>query len=199
MTRPAPTHTNDKVTTMNSIELLHDIARRPLEQAQELRPALTAQALNAHPHHDNSIAWLLWHSAREIDEQLAGLSGEPTVWTAQGFAARFALDLDEHEMGFGHTGTDARGIQASDPDLLLEHLRAVVAAQLAYQETLSETDLDEVTDAGWNPPVTRAARLISISLDAVAHIAQAAYITGMDPAAFEGPQAGESRAQDPQA
>ncbi|MBA8922236.1 hypothetical protein [Nesterenkonia jeotgali] len=94
---------------MNSIELLHDIARRPLEQAQELRPALTAQALNAHPHHDNSIAWLLWHSAREIDEQLAGLSGEPTVWTAQGFAARFALDLDEHEMGFGHTGTDARG------------------------------------------------------------------------------------------
>ena len=176
---------------MSSIEILKDIAHRPLEEAQALRPALTAEVLDAHPHHDNSIAWLLWHSAREIDEQLASLSGQEPVWTAQRFAERFALDLGEHEMGFGHTGTDARRIQVSDPDLLVDHLRAVVEAQLAYLDSLGEADLEEVIDAHWNPPVTRAARLISISLDAVAHIAQAAYITGMEPAAFESPQAEE--------
>ncbi|GAA1112962.1 hypothetical protein HNR24_002168 [Nesterenkonia jeotgali] len=52
-------------------------------------------------------------------------------------------------------------------------------------------------DAGWNPPVTRGARLISISLDALAHIAQAAYITGMDPAAFEEPQPREQPQEQP--
>ncbi|PRZ12915.1 mycothiol transferase [Nesterenkonia sandarakina] len=184
---------------MSSLEILKDIARRPLQEAQALRPALTREVLDAHPHHDNSIAWLLWHSAREIDEQLAGLSGQEPVWTAQGFAGQFDLDLGDREMGFGHTGPEARQIRVSDPDLLVEHLRAVVEAQLSYLDSLDEADLEEVIDAHWDPPVTRAARLISISLDAVAHIAQAAYITGMDPAAFEGPQAGESRAQDPQA
>lgn len=180
---PAP-EIHEQVIIMSSIEILKDIARRPLEEASALRPALTSDLLNAHPHHPNSIAWLLWHSAREIDEQLSSLSGQEPAWTAQGFAERFALDLGDHDMGFGHTGTDARRIRASDPDLLVEHLRAVVEAQLSYLDTLDEADLEEVIDAQWDPPVTRTARLISISLDAVAHIAQAAYITGMNPAAF---------------
>lgn len=182
---------------MSSIEILHDIARRPLEEAQALRPALTPELLNAHPQHHNSIAWLLWHSAREIDEQLASLSGAETVWTAQGFAERFDLDLADREMGFGHTGAEARRIRASDPDLLLEHLRAVVEAQLSYLKTLDDADLEQIIDPQWNPPVTRAARLVSISLDAVAHIAQAAYILGMDPAAFEEPPIAEDQAEKP--
>lgn len=180
---------------MSSIEILKDIARRPLEEAEALRPALGPELLNAHPHHDNSIAWLLWHSAREIDEQLASLSGGEPVWTAQGFAERFDLELGAHDMGLGHTGTAARGVRADDPDLLLEHLRAVVEAQLSYLDALREVDLEEVIDTQWDPPVTRAARLISISLDAVAHIGQAAYITGMDPAAFEEPPAEQHQDQ----
>lgn len=183
---------------MNSIEILKDIARRPLQEAQALRPTLTHRVLDAHPHHNNSIAWLLWHSAREVDEQLASLSGQQPVWTAQGFAERFGLDLDDHEMGFGHTGTEARRIQVSDPDLLVEHLRAVVEAQLSYLDSLDEADLEEVIDTDWDPPVTRAARLISISLDAMAHLAQAAYITGMDPDAFEEARPGKPPVGNPQ-
>ncbi|MBO0596519.1 DinB family protein [Nesterenkonia sp. E16_7] len=185
---------------MSSIEILQDIARRPLEEAQALRPALTPGLLNAHPQHHNSIAWLLWHSAREIDEQLASLSGAETVWTAQGFAERFGLNLTDHEMGFGHTGTEARRIRADDPELLLEHLRAVGEAQLSYLESLDDADLEQIVDPQWDPPVTRAARLISISLDAVAHIAQATYIIGMDPVAFEEPLTQEDhqdQAQEP--
>ncbi|MCH8566261.1 DinB family protein [Nesterenkonia sp. LB17] len=183
---------------MSSIEILKDIARRPLEEVHALRPALTSELLNAHPHHHNSIAWLLWHSAREIDEQLASLSGQEPVWTVQGFAERFALDLGAHDMGFGHTGTHARRIRVSDPDLLLEHLRAVVEAQLSYLDSLGEADLEEVIDTQWHPPVTRGARLISLSLDAVAHIAQAAYVTGMGPAAFEEPQVAEQHGEEHQ-
>jgi len=169
---------------MTSIDILKDIAQRPLDEALALRSSLTPELLNAHPHHDNSVAWLLWHSAREIDEQLAALSGEATVWTAQGFDQKFDLGLAAHEMGFGHSGSDARKIRVNDADLLLEHLRAVVDAQLSYLDSLREEDLSAVIDDQWDPPVTRSSRLISISLDAVAHIAQAAYIAGMKPGAF---------------
>lgn len=169
---------------MDSIDILEDVARRPLDEAEALRPQLAPELLNVHPGHDNSVAWLLWHSAREIDEQLSALSGQAPVWTAQGFKERFALDLADHEMGLGHTGEQARQIRVDDPALLLEHLLAVVDAQLTYLESCSPANLSEVIDDQWDPPVTRGARLVSMSLDAVAHVAQAAYIAGMKTCGF---------------
>lgn len=165
---------------MNSVELLKDVARRPLEEAKALEDELTPQNLNVHPGHDNSIAWLLWHAAREIDEQLSALSGQEPVWVAQGFSQRFGLDLKERDMGFGHSPQQARSVQVDDPSLLIEHLEAVVSKQLDYLSSLAEDDLEQIVDRNWDPPVTRGARLVSISLDALAHVAQAAYITGME-------------------
>ena len=170
---------------MDAIDILKDLADRPRQAAEALRPALTPELLNAHPHHDNSVAWLLWHAARELDEQLADLSGEEAVWTAQGFDRRFGLGLGPHEMGYGHTPDEARAITAEDPELLLEHLGAVVEAQLAYLDRIDATALAEIIDENWEPPVTRGSRIVSISVDAAEHVAQAAYITGIGPAAFE--------------
>lgn len=103
---------------MNTAEVLVDLARRPLLAAETLRGRLTPELLNAHPHHDNSIAWLLWHCAREIDEQLADLSGNEPVWTNSGFAARFGLDVQTHEHGYGHTPAQARAVVVQDAGLL---------------------------------------------------------------------------------
>lgn len=171
---------------MDSVEILKDVARRPLDEAESLRSALTPAVLNAHPGHDNSPAWLLWHAAREIDEQLSALTGEEPVWTRSGFESRFNLGLDRHDMGLGHSGAQARAVRVDDAELLLEHLRAVVEAQLAYLDTLTEARLGEIIDEQWDPPVARGARLVSISLDALAHVSQAAYVVGMEPAAREG-------------
>lgn len=170
---------------MNAIEILIDLARRPLAAAEALRGSLTPELLNAHPHHDNSISWLLWHTAREIDEQLSHISGEEPVWTAAGFAARFELPVDSHEHGYGHTPDQARAIVTHDPDLLIKHLAAVVDAQVAYLSTLGNSELSRIVDDGWDPPVTLASRMISMSVDAAEHIGQAAYIAGMQQAAFE--------------
>ncbi|MBK0419003.1 DUF664 domain-containing protein [Leucobacter sp. CSA1] len=170
---------------MNAIEILTDLAERTRESAEALRPSLTPELLNAHPHHDNSVAWLLWHAARELDEQLSHLSGDEPVWTAQGFEQRFALGTAAHEIGYGHSSAEARAIRVDDAELLLEHLDAVVAAQLSYLRTLSDASLDEIVDEQWDPPVSRGARLVSISVDAITHVGQAAYITGMGRAAFE--------------
>lgn len=170
---------------MNAIDILIDLARRPKDSAEALRISLTPGLLNAHPHHDNSVAWLLWHAARELDEQLAALSGREAVWSSEGFDRRFGLELGPHEMGYGHTAEQARAVVVEDPELLLEHLAAVVDAQVEYLRSLDESALDEVIDEQWDPPVTRASRLVSISVDAAEHVAQAAYIAGMEPGAFE--------------
>lgn len=170
---------------MNAKEVLIDLARRPQAALEAIRGALTPELLNSHPHHDNSIAWLLWHSAREIDEQLAHLSGHEPVWTAGGFAERFVLPVASDEHGYGHTPAQARAIVATDPALLTEHFFAVVEAQVAYLESLEEADLIRVVDDRWDPPVTLAARMVSMSVDAAEHIAQAAYIAGMGSGAFE--------------
>lgn len=170
---------------MNSIDILLDLAARPLEAARALHPQLTAELLNAHPHHDNSVAWLLWHAAREIDAQVSHLSGDEPVWTAQAFDSRFEFSAEANDMGYGHSPRRAREIVTADAGLLFAHVEAAVEAQRAYIGGLDPAELDDVIDDSWDPPVTRGARLISISADAVAHLGQASYIVGMDEDAFE--------------
>ena len=170
---------------MDAIAVLVDIARRPQHAAEMLRDRLTPALLNAHPHHDNSIAWLLWHSAREIDVQLAQLTGEPQVWVAGGFSARFGLPVSDDDLGYGHTSEQARSVVVTDPDLLLTHLTAVIDAQVGYISRLTPADLERVVDDSWDPPVTLGVRLVSMSADALEHLAQAMYIAGMRGGAFE--------------
>lgn len=170
---------------MRATEALVDLARRPLDAAEALRPQLVPELLNAHPHHDNSVAWLLWHAAREIDEQVASLSGEEPIWTAQGFDRRFDLGPAASSIGYGHSAEEARSIVSGEAALLLEHLRAAVEAQVAYLMSLDDPALDDVIDEAWDPPVTRASRLVSISADALEHVGQASYVVGLGSGAFE--------------
>lgn len=165
---------------MDAITLMLDLAQRPLDAAGYLRPQLTRENLNAHPGgHDNSIAWLLWHTAREIDAQVAQLASQEPVWTAQGFDARFGLDVAADEIGYGQSAQQARAVVVTDVALLFDHLETVVATQKAYISSLSAADLDDVVDESWDPPVTRGARLVSCSEDALLHLGQALYVAGM--------------------
>lgn len=166
---------------MDAIDILKDLARRPEEAAQGFRQQLTEANLNAHPQgQDNSIAWLFWHAGREIDAQVAQLADVEQVWTAQGFDERFGLDLDPQEMGYGQTSEQARAVVVEDVELLYSYLHEVIEAQIRYLDTLDDAALAEIIDRSWTPPVTRAARLVSVSEDALQHVGQAAYVAGMD-------------------
>lgn len=165
---------------MDAIALLRDLAVRPRDAARALAGDLSPEILAAHPGgHPNSVAWLLWHTAREMDVQLAALRGDQQVWTAQGFDARFGLGEIGDQVGYGHTADQARAITIDDPALLIEHLEAVTAALDTYLGTLTDEDLDDVIDEQWDPPVTRGVRLISLIDDAAQHVGQAAYVVGM--------------------
>lgn len=165
---------------MDALDILRDLTSRPRAAAERLRPDLNPVTLNARPGgHDNSVAWLLWHSGREIDVQLADLTGEEQLWTARGFAERFDLGEAGDAVGYGHTSAEARRIVVEDADLLLEYVDATLAALDDSLGELTPAQLDEIVDEQWDPPVTRGARLISIVDDAIQHLAQAAYALGM--------------------
>ena len=60
---------------MDARELLTDLANRPLQELDHFWDSVTAEMLNSHPAgHPNSIAWLVWHTGREIDVQVAHAS-----------------------------------------------------------------------------------------------------------------------------
>lgn len=165
---------------MDALDLLRDLTSRPRDAAHRLRDQLNPVTLNARPGgHPNSVAWLLWHSGREIDVQLADLSGSEQVWTAGGFDQRFGLGSTGDTVGYGHTAAEARRIIIEDGAGLLDYVHGTLAAMESYIGTLSAAALDDIIDEQWDPPVTRGARLVSIVDDAVQHLAQAAYVLGM--------------------
>lgn len=164
------------MVAMDTIELFQDLAKRPVDAAKNL-PTLTTEQLNAHPgDHPNSIAWLLWHSGREVDVQLEALTAKPQIW--EKYRDRFSLGEIGDSLGLGHTEEQAAQIRVGDQQLLVDYLDATLTALNEYVGTLSESDLGEVIDHDWDPPVTRGVRLISIVDDAIQHVGQAAYAAG---------------------
>ncbi|MGP9538192.1 mycothiol transferase [Brachybacterium sp. AOP43-C2-M15] len=165
---------------MDALDILHDLTTRPRDAAAALRTELNPVTLNARPGgHDNSVAWLLWHTGREVDVQLADLSGTQQVWHAGSYAERFDLGEAGDAVGYGHTPEQARRIIVEDGAGLLEYVDATLAELDGYLGTLTADDLEEIVDPQWDPPVTRGARLVSILDDAIQHLAQAAYALGM--------------------
>lgn len=126
----------------------------------------------------NTIAWLAWHTARGQDVQIAALAGGDEVWTTDGWYERFGLPFGSDEMGYGMSADDVTRVVAT-ADLLTGYLDAVTARSRDYLAGLSESDLDDVVDPGWNPPVTRGVRLVSIVNDCLQHAGQASYARGI--------------------
>lgn len=126
----------------------------------------------------NTLAWLVWHMAREQDAQVAGLAGGEQVWTAGGWFERFALPFGPRAMGYGQSAEEV-ALVVAPADLLLDYLDAATEATLAYLATLGDDDLDEVVDTRWDPPVTRGVRLVSILGDDLEHLGQAEFVRGV--------------------
>ena len=126
----------------------------------------------------NSIAWLVWHLTRIQDDHVAGVADTGQLWIADGWAERFALPLDQHDHGFGHTSEQVASVQA-DAELLAAYHDAVHDRSVAYVGGLADEDLARVVDRRWDPPVTLGVRLVSVVDDCAQHVGQAAFVRGM--------------------
>jgi len=162
-------------------ELLRDAFTRLIEHADELTDGLSDDVSNYRPTPSaNSIAWLIWHSARVQDIQLADIAGVEQVWTRDGWVDRFGLDLPRNDTGYGHSAQDVAKVRAS-AELLSGYYRAVHELSLEYVASVTAGELSRVVDTKWDPPVTASARLVSIIDDCAQHLGQAAYVRGIAP------------------
>lgn len=162
-------------------ELLRDAFTRLIEHVDDLTAGLTEEVSRYRPTPQaNSIAWLIWHSARCQDLQLCDIAGVEQVWTSEGWVDRFGLDLPADDIGYGHTPEDVAKVHAP-AELLAGYYRAVHKVTLAYITTVTPEELRRIVDTRWKPPVTASARLVSIIDDCAQHLGQAAYVRGIIP------------------
>jgi len=164
---------------MTSAELLADAFGRIREAAHDVLEGLAAGALTVRLDDEaNPIAWLLWHLARVQDDHVAGVADTDQVWTSAGWSARFALELDDADIGYGHDPDQVAGVRAG-ADELLGYIDAVHDATLRFLATVTDAGLDRVVDERWDPPVTLGVRLVSVIADNLQHVGQAAYVKGI--------------------
>src|SRR5689334_16779110 len=65
-------------------------------------PALTTRPAPS----ANSIGWLVWHSARVQDHHVSELLDCEQIWAGGDWAARFGLEADPRNTGYGHAPAD---------------------------------------------------------------------------------------------
>lgn len=126
----------------------------------------------------NTIAWLVWHLSRLIDDHLAEVQQVEQLWTRDGWHERFALPFDVTAIGYGQSLSEAQSVRA-EGRLLGDYHDAVQDFAAAYVARLVDDDLDRVVDERWDPPVTLAVRLVSVVNDCAQHVGQAAFARGL--------------------
>jgi uncharacterized damage-inducible protein DinB len=127
----------------------------------------------------NTIAWLVWHSARVQDHYVSEYTDTEQLWAGGDWARRFGLDADPSNTGYGHSADDVAAVRPEAPEVLLEYLDATDARCREFLTGVTEADLDRIVDRQWDPPVTLGARLVSVAEDCLQHVGQAAYVRGL--------------------
>lgn len=164
-------------------EILRDSFTRIIEHVDGLTDDLPDEVSFYRPttvsgQQANSIAWLIWHSARITDAQLAGIAGIEQVWFRGGWVDRFALDLPRGDHGYGHTAEEVGKVRAPG-NLLAGYYHAVHRMTLEYIAGVTDEELARIVDEDWNPPVTASVRLVSIIDDCAQHLGTAKYLRGI--------------------
>jgi hypothetical protein len=127
----------------------------------------------------NTVAWLLWHLTRVQDHHVAELLDQDQVWVEPGRAARFGLDPDPEDTGYGHSPEQVAGVRPEQTAAVQDYYDAVAGRTRGYLAALTAADLDRVVDERWDPPVTLGVRLVSVADDDIQHAGQAAYVRGL--------------------
>jgi hypothetical protein len=160
-------------------ELLRDSFTRLIEHVDDVTEGLTDEVSFHRPTPEaNSIAWLVWHSARVQDAQLCDVAGIEQIWFRDGWVDRFNLDLPRDSHGYGHTPEQVGKVRPP-ADLLAGYYHAVHKVTLEFVASVTPEELTRIVDKRWTPPVTASARLVSIIDDCAQHLGQAAYVRGI--------------------
>jgi len=165
---------------MDIAGLLDELYGRIPPLAHDAVDGLDTDTLLANPRPDaNTIAWLVWHSARVQDHHVSELLDADQLWQSGDWAAHFGLDPDPQNTGYAHTAADVARVRPDSAAVLVDYLDAVQARTVDWIRGLGTDDLDRIVDRRWAPPVTLGVRLVSVADDSLQHLGQAAYVRGL--------------------
>lgn len=165
---------------MNVAELLEEVFGRIPDEIRTAIDGLSPDDLTSAPAPgSNTIGWLVWHLTRIQDDHIAELLGREQVWTTGPWPARFGLDSNAADTGYGHNAAEVASVRPESARVLIEYYEAVAARTAELLAGVSAADLDRVVDKRWHPPVTLGVRLVSIADDDIQHAGQAAYVRGL--------------------
>ena len=161
-------------------DLLIDNLNRAYERFVRAFNGVTIEQANAFPvagtaPQIKSMTWLAWHTARELDFQIADLANEEPIWHRQKWDERFPFTIADDAQDWAHSLSEAKAIQSDNIEALLGYLKAATEYARDYLESLTESSLDDIVDVNWTPAVTRGVRLVSIIDDATMHSGQVFY------------------------
>ena len=164
----------------NSTSLLLDAFERISQQVHAAVEGLPPGKLSTRIVSDtNTIAWLIWHLTRVQDDHVSELANEEQVWISGDWFTRFKLPFEPDATGYGQSSSDVANVRNVDEELLLGYFDAVYQQTARFIRELESADLERVVDEAWDPPVTLAARLVSVISDDLQHVGQAAFIRGV--------------------
>lgn len=163
-----------------STTLLTEAYERISQEVHSTVEGLTPDQLSARiAPNANTIGWLVWHLTRVQDSHIADVADKEQVWISGGWYDRFGLPFNAKATGYGFSGDDVGAVKGIDETQLTGYFDAVHEQTLAYVAGLADADLEEIVDTRWDPPVTLAARLVSVVSDDLQHVGQAAYVKGL--------------------
>ena len=172
--------TPDPADTTTATDILIDAFGRVHDELPGLLEGLETASLLWRPEADaNPVGWLTWHLTRVQDDHLAGVGQIEQAWTARGFAERFALPYEPGAIGYGQGRDEVDAFTVQGPQDLLEYHEAVHELTIGVLQRLRGADYARIVDHDWDPPVTAAARLVSVVNDTTAHLGQIAYLRGL--------------------
>ncbi|MGT2799061.1 mycothiol transferase [Streptococcus marmotae] len=161
---------------MQTKDLLIQTLERAEERFLETLDMMSIEEANTMPNPLlKSVTWLIWHTARTVDFQIADLAKVTPLYQCNDWEKRFGFDLPSDTQDWIHTVEEAQKVQVADKLFLIEYLQEAIAFGKHYIEELEEQSLDDVIDESWEPVVTRGVRLVSTVDDAVMHSGQAVY------------------------
>ena len=127
----------------------------------------------------NPLGWLLWHLTRVQDVHIAEILEQPQTWEQDDWPARFGLEPDPGNVGYGHTPEQVAQVRPRGTEAIAGYYAAVEAQTAALLWSLTPDMLDRIVDQRWDPPVTMGVRLVSVVDDCIQHAGQAAYVKGV--------------------
>ena len=164
---------------MDARDLLIDIFGRIRDRYVDVADDLDPEVAHSRPGGSgNSVAWLLWHTARVQDDHVAGVSGGEQAWH-DGWSDRFGFPFDRNDIGYGHSSDEVDAVRVERVEDLVEYHEAVHRQTLEYLGRVDADELDRIIDRNWDPPVTVGVRLVSLLGDCLQHLGQAAYVKGL--------------------